>query len=201
MCETRWIGTQIGSDMNFTQRQFYDSEQRYGAVSRFLHWSMALILVWQFASALSHWLMEDTEVEQFLFGTHKIVGLLLLILVVARATWSLINRGHRPPSLNAMAQLGHSAMYALMVTIPLIALVRQYGSGREFSPLGIQLMAGFEGGEVGWMTAPANLLHGWLGWALLAMIIGHITMVFIHRRRPADDDVLGRMLGDRQRSS
>lgn len=174
-----------------------DSTERYGTVSRFLHWSMAVILAWQFASAAAHWLLEDTEVERFLWGTHKVVGTLLIGLIVVRALWSLYNRGHRPPSLDIMAQLGHLAMYALMLTVPLLALVRQYGSGRSFTPLGIPLVPGFEGESIDWMTAPGNLLHSWLGWLLLIMIVGHVAMVFIHRRRPRDHDVLARMVGDR----
>ena len=126
--------------------------------------------------------------------------LLLIILVVIRGLWSIYNRGHRPPSLNVPAQLGHLALYFLMVLIPLLALLRQYGSGRRFDPLGIPLMPGSEGEEIEWLTIPGNLLHSWLGWLLMLMIVGHIVMVFIHRRRPADEDVLARMLGNRQRN-
>ncbi|MAM00199.1 MAG: cytochrome B [Alteromonadaceae bacterium] len=182
--------------MSTAHWQLQDNEQRYGSVSRMLHWGMAVILLWQFASALAHWLLEDTAIEQFLWGTHKTVGLLLIVLVIIRGLWSLHNRGHRPPPLNVMAQLGHLVLYGLMVVIPLIGLLRQYGSGREFSPLGLSLMPGFEG-EIDWMTAP-GVLHSWLGWALLAMIVGHVVMVFVHRRS-ADEDVLARMLGERQR--
>lgn len=177
--------------------QLLDSRQRYGTVSRFFHWSMGLILLWQFSTALAHLLFDDTAAERFLWSTHKTVGLSLIIMIVLRALWSLYNRGHRPLSLSEMAQLGHLALYALMVFVPLIALLRQYGSGRSFAPLGIPLMPGFEG-EIDWMTAPANLLHSWLGWCLLVLIIGHIAMVVVHRRRPQDEDVLVRMLGDRQ---
>jgi len=180
------------------QWQLLDSKTRYGSVSRLLHWSMALIMAWQFATAGAHWLLEDTAIEKFLWGTHKTVGLLLIVLVLVRAAWSLLNRGHRPHHLSVMARLGHLALYALMVFVPLIALLRQYGSGRAFEPLGLPLMPG-TGQKVEWMMTPANLLHGWLGWLLLVLIIGHIVMVFVHRSRPEDEDVLARMLGNRQR--
>jgi hypothetical protein len=38
-------------------------------------------------------------------------------------------------------------------------------------------------------------LHGWLGWTLLAMIIGHIGMTLYHRRKATEQDVLPRMAG------
>ncbi|AHL74390.1 cytochrome B561 [Stutzerimonas stutzeri] len=179
------------------KQQLLDSTARYGTASRLLHWSMGAILAWQFATAAAHLLFEDTGVERFLWGTHKVVGTLLILLIVIRALWSIYNRGHRPPSLNIMAQLGHLAMYALMLAVPLLALIRQYGSGRSFAPLGIPLMSGFEGDPIDWLTAPGNLLHSWLGWLLMILILGHIAMVFIHRRRPRDHDVLARMVGDR----
>ena len=181
-----------------TKWQPLDSTARYGTISRFLHWSMALILAWQFATAVAHWVFEDTAIEGFLWGTHKVVGTLLIALIFIRALWSLYNRGHRPPSLNIPAQLGHLTLYALMLIVPLLALVRQYGSGRAFEPLGIPLMPGFEGGSIDWMTEPGNLLHSWLGWLLLVLIVGHVVMVFVHRSRPRDEDVLARMLGNRQ---
>jgi len=178
-------------------QQILDTPQRYGSVSRLLHWSMVLILFWQFATALSHLLLEESALDEFFWPTHKPIGLVLIVLVIIRALWSLHNRGHRPPSLSPMAQMGHLGLYVLMVVIPLLGLVRQYGSGRAFSPFGIPLMPGFEGDGIAWMTAPGNLLRSWLGWALLAMIVGHVVMVFVHRRRPRDHDVLARMIGNR----
>lgn len=178
-------------------QQILDTPQRYGSVSRLLHWSMALVLLWQFATALSHLLFEKSALDAFFWPMHKPLGLVLIVLVVVRALWSIHNRGHRPPSLSPMAQMGHLGLYVLMVIIPLLALVRQYGSGRAFSPFGLPLMPGFEGDGITWMTAPGNLLHSWLGWALLAMIVGHVVMVFVHRRRPRDHDVLARMIGNR----
>lgn len=180
--------------MTSSNWQLHDSDVRYGTVSRFLHWSMAALLAWQFASAFSHLLLEDTAVEKFFWGTHKTVGFVLMVLVVVRALWALHNRGHRPASLSVAAKLGHLAMYALVIVIPLVALGRQYGSGRAFSPLGIPLMPGFDE-KIEWMTLPANLMHSWLGWLLLLMIIGHIAMVVIHRRRGGAGDVLVRMFG------
>ncbi len=84
-----------------------------------------------------------------------------------------------------------------MVVIPLLALLRQYGSGRAFSPFGLPLVPGFEGEGIEWLMLPANLFHGWFGWLLLAMIVGHILMAFFHRRRAQDDDVIARIWGKR----
>lgn len=171
-----------------------DNTDRYGSISRLLHWGMALLLLWQFASAAARVLAEDTTVEQFLWSTHKPLGALLLVLVVIRIVWALINTSHRPPSVSAGAKAGHIALYLLLLVVPAIALLRQYGSGRSFEPFGIPLFPGFEGEEIAWMEAPANLLHSWLGWLMLVLIIGHAAMAIIHRRSDNHVDVLRRMI-------
>ncbi|WP_028240933.1 cytochrome b [Stutzerimonas azotifigens] len=176
--------------------QLKDSADRYGTVSRALHWGMALLIAWQFATAIARVLAKDSALDEFLWATHKPLGALLMLLVLVRGLWSLANAGHRPRSLSLMARLGHLAMYALIVVVPLLALLRQYGSGRAFSPFGVPLMGGFDG-EIKGLMAPANLLHGWLGWLLLVLIVGHIVMTIVHRRRPNDEDVLARMIGNR----
>ena len=104
-----------------------------------------------------------------------------MALVVIRAVWALMNASRRPPAVSVMAKLGHVALYGLMIAVPAIALIRQYGSGRALDVFGLSLMSG--GGErIEWMTDLGGLLHGELGWALLALVVGHIGMAVLHRR-------------------
>lgn len=172
-----------------------DSRQRYGTVSRFLHWGMAVLIAWQFATAITRIVAEDSALDEFLWATHKHTGVLLLILIVFRALWALSNARQRPEVSSKAARLGHLAMYGLILLIPTLALMRQYGSGRAFSPFGLPLMPGFDGDKIEWLMAPASLFHGALGWLLLALIAGHIAMALVHRYRAGDEDVLLRMLG------
>lgn len=166
---------------------------RYGRISRLLHWGMAALFAVQFISAGVRFAFPDTALEEAVWGVHGPFGALLMLTVVIRALWALADRPRRPAAVNRAAGLGHLALYALMIAVPALALLRQYGSGRAFSPFGLPLMSGFEGDEIEWMTSLGGLLHGELGWALLALILGHIGMVVWHRRR-GGQDVLARML-------
>lgn len=172
----------------------FDDVRRYGWVTRLLHWGMALLIFWQFATALSHLLIKDTAVEKFLWNTHKPLGFLLLVLIVLRALWALINLSRRPPSISLSAKLGHLALYLLLFAVPALGLLRQYGSGRAFSAFGIPLFRGFVG-KIDWTVELGNRLHGELGWALLVMIAGHIFMAFWHRKQADAINVLPRMWG------
>lgn len=174
-----------------------DNIQRYGWMSRLLHWSMALLFAWQFLGMICKILLGKVPLVSFMVGTHGPVGFLLMVLIVLRLLWSLSQRGRRPtyaPGVSGMlAQWGHVALYALMVAVPMLALLRQYGSGRGFTLWGLPLMEKTNH-RVEWMMEPGNLAHGVLGWLLLVLIIGHVTMALVHQYW-IKDGILQRMLG------
>jgi cytochrome b561 len=174
---------------------YLDNPQRYGLITRALHWSMALVLGWQFLTSLVRLLMKESALDEFMWGTHRAAGVLLMLMIVLRLLWALFNLKQRPVSLGQAAKLGHLALYGLMLGVPFLALLRHYGSGRELTVFGLQLMPGFSGAKIEWLMQPGNLLHGWAGWLLLGLILGHVLMVFVHRRH--GEDVMPRMLGNR----
>ncbi|MGE8498850.1 MAG: cytochrome b [Pseudomonas sp.] len=171
-----------------------DSPQRYGTVSRVLHWGMALGFAWMFATTLTTYFFAESALDELLWPTHKSVGALMMLLLLVRGAWSLLNARRRPASTSLLAHLGHLALYAVMFAVPFIGLLRQFGSGRAFAPFGIPLMPGFEGGAIKWMTDLGGNFHGLLGWTLLALTVGHIAAALWHRRS-SETNVIPRMFG------
>jgi cytochrome b561 len=162
--------------------ELFDQSRGYGRVSRLLHWGMALLLLWQFISALLHYVYDDTPITDFFFGWHFTNGVLILALALLRGAWGLINLSRRPPHdtpIHRLAALGQLAMYALMVAVPVIALIRAWGSTRPFSAFGIELFAG-QPEKIEWMANLGGQWHGLLGWTLFVLIGGHIVMAFVH---------------------
>lgn len=172
-----------------------DTALRYGAVSRALHWGMALLFAWQFLGMGLRAALGRVPLVGFFVGTHVTVGLLILALAVLRLLWALANRRHRPPydagALGLAARLGHGALYALMLVVPALALLRLYGSGRGYAPFGLELIAP-TGEKIEALMAPADALHGPLAWTLAAFIAGHIVMVAVHQLY-LGDGILHRM--------
>lgn len=171
-----------------------DTPLRYGRVSRGFHWLMAALFAWQFAGALLFVSIGDTALTRFVGGTHFSLGFVLFVLVLLRGGWALVNwkrRPSHPGRLGRLAAAGHALIYGLMISIPGMALLRQYGAGKPLSVLGIPVMTE-RAEKIEWMTVPANLLHYWLGFALLAVVIGHASMVVVHRVL-GQEDVLSRM--------
>lgn len=181
--------------MSLQSSNWLDTPQRYGIVTRWLHWLMAAAFAWQFTSALLHLLAPDTPAEEFFWSTHTSLGFALMVLVVVRAAWGLANLQRRPGHGGGLAGravvAGHLLLYTLMIAVPLLALLRAYGRGKGFSPFGMTVMQP-TGSEIPALVDLGGALHGELGWVLLALIVGHIAMVAVHRRW-GDEDVLARM--------
>lgn len=158
-----------------------DSPQSYGTVTRALHWLIALCLVWMLFTASLHAINEESAIVKMLFPYHPQMGVTLLILGLLRISWLWMTRHRRPQSLNTWARAGHWALYLLVIVIPIIGLGRQFGSGRPFNYLGLQLMQQTED-KVAWLVDFGHMVHGELGWFLFALVAGHIIMAFWHRR-------------------
>ncbi|MCJ2073970.1 cytochrome b [Methylobacterium sp. J-030] len=178
------------------QAVWRDSPRRYGRVSRGFHWLMAALFAWQFAGALLYVGLGDRAVTRLVGGSHFTLGATLFALVLLRGAWGLANLLRRPPHrgrLGRAAVAGHAVIYALMIVVPGLALMRQYGSGKPFTPYGLPLMPGRDS-KIDWMVAPGDLLHHWLAFLLLAILTGHVAMAVLHRTL-WKDDVLARMTG------
>lgn len=168
---------------------FLDSRNGYGLISRAFHWLMALLFLWQFISAILRVFAKDTMFYNFFWSAHHQLGFALLVLVLLRGLWGLLNinrRPHKQGRAGKLVALGHLLIYGLMFAVPAVALLRTFGSGRGFSFLGIQI---FEqtGVQNAALTAPGNALHGLLGWLLLAVIAGHALMALVHHFALRDD--------------
>lgn len=178
--------------------RWLDTPQRYGLVSRALHWGMAALFAWQFTGMAVRILVGRHPVTAFMVGSHASIGTLLMLLVLLRGAWGLANAHRRPrhaPGLmGRLATAGHLLLYVMMLVVPSLALLRAAGGGRGLAFFGIPVFSPFQGGPVGWMVAPANAAHGLLAWTLLALVAGHVLMVVVHRWLWRDD-VLQRMAG------
>ncbi|MDO5643211.1 MAG: cytochrome b [Paracoccus sp. (in: a-proteobacteria)] len=172
-----------------------DTPQAYGRVTRALHWIMAALILWQFLGmGLRLGFGRQPFVSTFV-GSHQPVGLILLGLILARMIWAFAMRRRRPAHLRLAwaARLGHGALYALMLVVPLLALIRAWGGARAFAPFGFQIFPARDP-AVEWAVTLGDMLHGELAWVLAVLIAGHVAMVILHER-VWRDGTLARMTG------
>lgn len=177
--------------------KLWDSPERYGAISRILHWGMAVLFLAQFASAAARLaLPRENELRQALWSYHQDLGVTLFLFVLVRGLWGLMNLARRPPHpgfLGRAAVAGHGAIYALMVVVPSVRILAAAGRERGLSYLGMTVFPPREA-EVAWMQVPAQW-HGEMGWVLALLVVGHIAMATIWHQLIRRDDTLKRMAG------
>ncbi|WP_024538974.1 cytochrome b [Comamonas badia] len=170
-----------------------DSQERYGATSRLLHWGMALLVGWQFLKFFDRIGDGEHWVGQTLVSWHVSIGTLLLLLVALRIVWQRYNRplASREPLMAFLAKAGHVLLYAGMVLLPLTGIAILIGKGYGLTVFGIELVA--KDAEVPWLASVGGALHSPVAWLLLVMVIGHIGMALVHHV-VKKDNTLRRML-------
>ena len=176
-------------------KKLTDSSDRFGLVSRALHWGMAVLFALQFLSAAAHWALprEDT-LRTALWGYHVNLGMTLFLLVLLRGAWGLLNLSKRPSHSGTMgkaAAAGQVALYAFMVIVPAVKIISSAGGTRGLSYFGMQIFPARET-AIAWTKSVAEW-HGQMGWILAALVLGHIFMAVVWHRIIKRDDVLKRM--------
>lgn len=174
-----------------------DTADRYGAISRLLHWAVAGLILWQLVGMGLKLMLGRVPIASFFVGLHQPLGAVIFVLVVLRLIWAMANRHRRPPHdpglLGRAAQAGHLTLYALILISPALGLLRAWANTRAFEPFGIAIFPARDT-EIGWAVAMADTAHGTLSWAMAVLIAGHIGMVLLHQFIWRDR-VLARMAG------
>jgi cytochrome b561 len=168
----------------------------YGSVAKFFHWAIVLLILPQYFLAEA---AEDLPigVEKLqLFNWHKSLGMLVLLLALARIGWKIANRGLPGPVgepwQRKAAAAGHGLLYLLILLQPL--------SGWLMSSA-----ANYPVTLFGWFQFPALIgenhdlhetleeVHEALFFLMVAVAVVHILAAFYHHI-VLKDGVLRRML-------
>lgn len=125
-----------------TVMKFRNTQLRYGAVSKSLHWLVALLIL---GLAWLGWYMLGLDYYDRWYydalNSHKALGMLALILAVGKVLWSLYSR---PPPLSqtlggwerTLARITHMTLFAMMVLIPVTGYLISTAEGNPVSVFG-----------------------------------------------------------------
>jgi cytochrome b561 len=178
-----------------------NSADRYGLISRLLHWLMALLILAMIGlGAYMADLDKADPLRPQLFSLHKAVGITLLALAVLRILWIL---GSRPPVLPAVLQPWEVALskatmgllYVLMLATPVAGYLMTNAAGKPVSYFGL-------------FDIPALIpknhdvqeflgeVHEFFAFSILALVGLHVAGAIKHRLadKNPEADVLKRML-------
>jgi cytochrome b561 len=172
-----------------------DNGPRYGGVAIFFHWTSAVLIVTVGILGLLHdsW---PHSIQAKWINIHAVLGLVVWALLMLRLAWRL---SHRPPGLPAdvgefsrrTSYPAHLLMYLLMLVIPVFGIITFIWHGRVFD-FGVFRIDPKVASDRA-IFHPTEDIHGYLAYALFALIIVHVLAALWHHfvRR---DGVLLRML-------
>jgi cytochrome b561 len=101
------------------------SSMRYGSVAMTFHWLIALLVVFDFALAISFSRFNPGErlYLPFAYRLHMSVGMAVLVLSVACILWRLVHRSPPLPQmsllLRGIARTAHVFLYVFILVVPL----------------------------------------------------------------------------------
>lgn len=168
---------------------------RYDSVAIALHWVTVVLVLSLFALGET-WGFAQRPLRGELVMLHMSLGILLGLAVVARIVWRLMP-GHKvtPASTglaDTLARLVHWLLYFLLVIQSLFGWVVRWSEGEAMSFFGLLIPSPLT--PVSRATHhQLQDLHGWVGWAIVIVALGHGAAAFYHHF-VLRDSVLVRML-------
>jgi cytochrome b561 len=173
--------------------------ERYRAPAQLFHWVTALLVVAAYIVSVGG---PETRVyspaNDFSRALHELLGLSVFALTLVRVCWRRIFPPPKSPDMPEWmelgARLGHWTIYALLVLVPLTAIL---GAWLEGHPLTLLVL----GNVQPWLPpsrqfglAMANI-HGWLGDALIWLAGIHAAAALFHHFWRRDTVLLSMLPG------
>ncbi len=175
-----------------------NSQFAYGSIAKWLHWSIAALFLCSYVTVkYRHWFtVKDTPENWTALQLHLSVGITIAVLVLLRIIWRLMNRvpDEEPGSRVAhlAAKLGHYALYAMMIVMPLTGYI---GTGVNTEYFFLFDITKFENTQVfstivtnglnisfKEFEEPIDYIHKELGGELIVLLLiaGHILAALYH---------------------
>jgi cytochrome b561 len=170
----------------------------WGALARTFHWLIAILILVQGGIGIAMVQMGLTPAKLRVFALHKSIGMTILALVLLRIAWRLTEKRPADPAGTPRWQRGvaramHLALYALILAIPLSGWWFNSAANAPLVWFGLVDMPGLTHGYDPVWKPRALLLHEFLFWLLVALLVLHVGAALWHHFRQRDD-VLKRML-------
>lgn len=171
--------------------------KKYHAMTRVLHWAMAVIIIAVWCGGhIRGWFPKGSDMRSLVTIVHMQFGMSILVLLLPRLFYRLTQAAPPilPPmtQLNALlAKLGHLALYALMILVPLVGVMMVQSGGKDVLFLGLSVPPMVLGDK----DLHHNLeeMHELLANAILILGLLHAAVAVWHHRKMKDNTLI-RML-------
>ncbi|MGE3914868.1 MAG: cytochrome b [Hyphomicrobiaceae bacterium] len=167
------------------QYQHEPTKTSYDRISIALHWiTGGGILALAVLELVRHEFPRDHFVRLGLKPIHQPLGVLLLVLVIARVAWALLGQ-RKPDSATEneitakVVRIVHGMLYALMVAIPVVGIASVFTAGKPLSLGWLELVppSGLVFRE---LAKPLREIHETLALSLLGLVGLHAAAALFH---------------------
>ena len=179
--------------------RFRNTRDSYGLVAILVHWVVALVVIGLFVLGL--WMVELTYYDVWYRQAphiHKSVGILLLLLMLGRVLWRLVNPTPRlepgtTPLEQALARTAHRLLYLLIFAVIVAGYLISTADGRSVDVFGLFSVPALISGIPN-MEDVAGKVHLVLAVTLVSLAGVHALAALKHHFLDKDR-TLKRMLG------
>jgi cytochrome b561 len=159
--------------------------QRYSATAKWLHWLIALGMIYTFGIG---WVMTSmtgiTPTKLKYFSYHKWAGVTLFVIAVVRIAWRLaVPPGPLPDTLSRVQQKASAAMHGLLylatLFVPVTGYLYSLAAGYPIVYLGLIPLPVVIGRDPHW-AEPLRIAHAWSSYAMAVAVVGHAGAALFH---------------------
>lgn len=174
-----------------------NDREAWGRIAQLLHWTVAILLVGQYTLA---WMAADLPLgmqKLVLLTRHKSLGLLILLFVLSRLVWRLLNPTPAPPPAmprwqRLLAAGTQTTIYLCLVALPLSGWIMSSARNFPVSFFGLWQLPDLVAPDEAVYQLSRDV-HGVLTWVLGIAVLLHVLGALKHHFFDRDD-VLRRML-------
>ena len=172
-----------------------DDGTTYDRVAIALHWATALLVLLQFANAVT-WDYWSKPTRESLQSIHVSLGLLLAAVIVVRLLWRWMP-GHQVSSLETgwvrtLSKAVHYVLYILLVTQAATGFAWRWAQGHPVGFFGLFGIPGPYGALDRATRHELHDIHTWVGWSIVIIALWH-SLAALYHHYALHDRVLGRM--------
>lgn len=177
--------------------QWRNTQTTYGALAKFLHWTIVVLIITQYIIIEAAEDLPDGPGKFEMVTRHKSFGMLILALAIARIAWKVLNKGNpvpvtmpRPQKIAAAA--GHGLLYLLILAQPISGWMMSSAANYPVTFFGLfqfpSIVAPNEG-----MHETYEEVHEILFTSIVVIAVVHVLAALYHHFIQKDD-TLRRML-------
>jgi len=173
-----------------------NTADRFGSVSKFLHWVIALLVVVMLIAGYFMTDIANDALKGQVINLHKLTGITILFLMIIRLLWALANPKPRLPKGTPWFEhwlewAGHFTLYALIIAQPITGWVGSVAGGHI--PHAGSVMLNLPLSQNKSLAGDSFQLHDILAIAIIVVVSLHVLAALYHHfvRR---DNILKRMM-------